>query len=54
MKRWIASDYLDLGKWGILTEDNEIVAGISFGLTREQVERLVASHNLHAGLEGGK
>lgn len=47
-KRWLASDYLDIGKWAVLSEDNEIIAGSSFSLTREQCERIAEAHNCHS------
>lgn len=34
----IAADYMDVGQWGILTEDNRIVVGYSDGLTEERAK----------------
>ena len=43
--KWTASDYLDNGRFGIITDDNTIVVGISVGLTEEQCRRIVQYHN---------
>lgn len=42
---WLASEYLDDGRWGVLTERNEIVVGVSWGLTKEQCKFLAEVHN---------
>lgn len=44
-KRWLASTYLDNGQWGILTEDNEIVVGLSSRLTESLARHIADAHN---------
>jgi hypothetical protein len=50
---WIASEYLDDGRIGILSANNLIVVGINAGLTREQAQQIVAVVNREMQLKGG-
>lgn len=45
MSEWVASQYLDDARWGILDSDNHIIIGVSKELTQEQVEAVVLAHN---------
>lgn len=51
---WIASEYFDDGRWGILTSPgNAIVIGVSVGLTREMAVKIAQYHNeRHLGKQG--
>ena len=51
MKKWFASEYLDNGQYGIITEHNEIVIGISLGLSADQARAIAKAHNAEAGKE---
>jgi len=44
-KRWCASQYLDDDRWGVLSDDGEIIVGLREGKTREECERIAAVHN---------
>lgn len=37
---WIASQYLDDGRWGIVDEDNAIIVGVSTRMTQKRAEEI--------------
>lgn len=43
--KWVASDYMDMGKFGVLDNDNRIILGISLNLTKEQCKTIADAHN---------
>lgn len=48
-EQWVASDYLDNGRYGVLTcPGNLIVIGISVGLDKEQCQKIAEYHNRDA------
>ena len=45
LEKWFASDYLDIGAYGVITETSVIVIGQSAGLTMEQCQKIAIWHN---------
>lgn len=45
MKKFLASEYLDDGNWGILNSENQIVIRISVGLTKSEAETVAGILN---------
>ena len=43
--KWITSQYWDDGLWGILSNNNGIIAGVSIGLSKNQADQIVLEHN---------
>lgn len=45
-QEWVAADYMDDGRWGILNRNNEIVVGAGLGLARSTCEAIARAHNI--------
>lgn len=45
IEKWFASDYLDNGQWGVLSESNEIIVGAASRITKERAEQIAEEHN---------
>lgn len=43
---WLASEYLDDGRWGVLSQTNFIVIKIGIGLSREEAKHVAEAHNV--------
>lgn len=50
VRRLVASQYLDDGRWGLVSGDNEIIVGVTRHLAKEDARRLAACWNALDGL----